>query len=200
MKKILFLLAFVSLGYSQKVNHGYEIKTKEILYTLVPNPIVVKAKNNKPFDISITNGSLTKINDTTYSIYTKETKRSELILTQGKRNDTIVFSKQPFPEPELSFWMDKKEEMSFSDFRKIKNISCVLRNFTFDCTFFVIGMDITRIDRFNNVTRETGTGANPQITKRAEDGDMYIFSNIKIKLNGSDTIINGKTEVIKIVY
>uniref|UniRef100_UPI00404B4E26 hypothetical protein n=1 Tax=Flavobacterium sp. TaxID=239 RepID=UPI00404B4E26 len=200
-KTIILVLITMLISCSKKVSFSYETKTKSILYTEVENPVIIKYNNNKAFEATIDNASLTKINDTLYTVFSDNLNYSTLILKQGKKTDTITFRKILFPAPELRFnFLEKSDTISFSEFRKIKSISSMVRNFPIDCKWEIVSLEVTRIDKYKNVSTATEIQRILHLIEVAEDGDFYFFHNFKIKMDGSNRILNGKSEEFKIIY
>ena len=159
--------------------------------------------NYKFSKLSITNGELKKINDSTYSILVDTSYQTKLIFKQHKRIREINFRVNKMPEPELKFWSSENidiNNITYKEFRNIKAISAILSDFSNACSFKIISLEIIKIDRneTENKIKLYSPNSNDiqRITKQSNKGDIYIFKNIKIEIEDTKRIINGKEVTI----
>lgn len=197
---LIYILISICLNSCRSKNPIiYTTNSSKILYKSSLNKIKFHLKNNKEFDISITNGKIDKISDDTYSILIDSSYTTTLILKQENKIQKNEFRVYNMPEPELRFWTKGKGDinnMSFEEFRTLTGVAAVLKNFQNDCIFKIISLDIIKIDR-NGVENKIEL-LNPKnndfhrIALQSNKGNIFIFRNIKIEIQDTRRIINGK--------
>ncbi|WP_445723455.1 hypothetical protein [Flavobacterium sp.] len=159
--------------------------------------------NYKFSDLSITNGELKKINDSTYSVLIDTSYQTKLIFKKHKKNHEINFRVNKMPEPELKFWSSDNidiNNITYKEFRNIKAISAILSDFSNSCSFKIISLEIIKIDKNDSEKKIKLNNPNSndiqRIAIQSNKGDIYIFKNIKIEIEDTKRIINGKDVTI----
>ena len=202
MKKSIFIITTVlsliqiSCKSSQPFSDSSDMN--KTLYKSCLNIIYLNPKYQFS-DISITNGELNKINDTSYSVVIDTSYTTKLVFKhQSKILKEINFRVKSMPEPELLFWSKANIDLNnitLNEFKEVRSISTVLKDFTVDCIFNMIHLTVIRIRDGEEKIIEFENPTNIDLDRikfSAQKNDIYIFKNIKIKIKQTNRIIDGK--------
>jgi len=194
---IAFILVFFcSCSSNKELKFSSNLSNK--LYKSSLN-IIKFETNNKKFDVSITNGQISKIDDKTYSILIDTSITTTLILKFGKKVQKKEFRVYDMPKPELKFWTKgngNPNDMTLKEFKTLSGATVMLSNFTNDCIFKIINIEIEIIE--NNGNEKKLEFKNPtntdfyRMAQQSKKGDVYLFKNIKIEIQDTKRIIEGK--------
>lgn len=204
-KRVFILTAILTLLISCKSESpfSYSSSMNKVLYKSCLNIIEINPIYQFS-DLSTTNGELKKINDTTYSILIDTSYQTKLIFKQKKRIQEINFSVKKMPEPELRFWTKGIADLNtitLQEFRELRAISTTLKDFSVDCTFETLSLTIIRIRNGEEQKFEFTKPINnsfDRIKFQAMKNDIYIFKDIKIEIQQTKRIINGREVTIYI--
>jgi hypothetical protein len=204
-KRAFILIPILTLLLSCKSESPFSYSTRmnKTLYKNCLNSIEINPKYRFS-NISITNGELKKINDTTYSILIDTSYQTKLIFKQKKRIQEINFRVIEMPEPELRFWSRGNVDLNtitLQEFKELSGISTVLKDFSVDCIFETLSLTIIRIrngeEQKFEYTKPIINGFD-RIKLLAMKNDIYIFKDIKIEIQETKRIINGREVTIYI--
>lgn len=149
-------------------------------------------------NLSSTNGELNKINDTLYSILIDTSYQTKLIFKQKRKTLEVNFRVKKMPEPELKFWSATNVDINnitLQEFRELRGIATILKDFTVDCSFDTQSLTILRIRNGEEQKFELTKPINQSFDKikfQALKNDIYIFKDIKIEIQQTKKIINGR--------
>lgn len=188
-----------------KNNHP---KGKLDLYVGARNYItIIPHDKNLKLDVSISNGIIEKDEHSkyNYNIFTKNFKRSYLLVKHNDKLDTITFFKYNIPPPILRYKVKSIGTLSSKGLKDFTGFMASLPDFNYDSMFEVYSMDLIIIDNDSNQTENFENLANKspmlkKLMRQAKPNDVYIFHNVKIKvMNTEDVIIRGESIVSQII-
>jgi hypothetical protein len=200
IRKIVFvLMAILTLLISCKSESpfNYSSYMNKTLYKSCLNIIEINPKYRFS-DLTCTNGELKKINDTLYSILIDTSYQTKLIFKHKKSIQEINFRVKKMPKPELRFWSKDDIDLNnitLKQFRELRGIATILRDFSVDCIFETLSLTVIRIRNGEEQKIELTKPVNnsfDRIKFQAEKNDIYIFKDIKIEIQQTKRIINGQ--------
>jgi hypothetical protein len=202
-KRVFILVTILPLLISCKSESPFSYSTdmNKTLYKSCLNIIKINPKYQFS-DLLTTNGELKKINDTTYSILIDSSYQTKLIFKQKKRTQEVNFRVKKMPEPELRFWTTGNADLNnitLQEFKELRGISTVLKDFSVDCIFETLSLTIIRIRNGEEQKFEFMKPINnsfDRIKFQAMKNDIYIFKDIKIEIQQTNRIINGREVTI----
>jgi hypothetical protein len=169
----------------------------------VNNRIWINTNKNKPINVSVDMGKIARI-DSNYYIITIDTGGiTTLTLRQGDREKEIKFRNKRVPEPTIFIGTDSlrftNNEVSATTFKTFKTLIPVLSNFDYECAMSVDSYKMTRItkDKARETVEYNYTTDHPYIyklsylTKKAESGDIYYFTDIVLSLYVAGDNVSG---------
>ncbi len=171
-------------------------------FTIIPND------KNLKLDISMHNGIIEKHKHSEhgYNIYSKNYKRSYLLVKYGTKLDTVSFYKKVIPAPILRYRTRSINTLSSKELKdRFNGFMATLMDFNYDCVFKVHSMDLIIIHNEDKSAEsyENLDNNSPMLKKlmrQAKPNDTYIFNNVKIKVvDTEDVIIRGESIISKIV-
>ena len=203
--RYFILLAIILLQISCKSESpfSYTSRMNKTLYKSCLNSIEINPKYRFS-DLSTTHGELKKVNDSTYSILIDTSYQTKLIFKQRKRSSEINFRVINMPEPELRFWTKGNADlnnMTLQEFKQVRGISTVIKDFSVDCIFETLSLTIIRIrdgeEQKFEVTKPINNSFD-RIKSQAIKNDIYIFKDIKIEIQQTKRIIYGREVTVYI--
>ncbi len=205
MKILIFLfLFFFNFSFSQTTLECYTNNDEKILQKYLPNYLNIKS-NKKIIDISIDEGKIVKTEkEGLYIVTTGEKNHSTIIVKFKGENKEILFRNKELPLADLSFsgeFINDGDSISSTVF---KRPLLQIRPFIFtnsvcnDWNIKIESITIIRIDKYKILSLETiNETIKSKLIPLAENGDTYIFTNVKVKL--TDVILPGKTILINVI-
>ncbi len=210
----LVIFLFVCTSCSKKLFVNHTLGQYESLNLDVENFIKIETPNNKPFTVTTNEGKLVKLNQNDYKIIIIDSLRKhdpiKITINQGKKEKVLSFYAEKTPTPQFYFITENGEKgdqynVPFTKFRKISNLFVGLNWSQHDFSSAIKSMDIIRIDRYKNSSKISSDGKmqrSSRIIQKAEDGDIYIFTNIivDVKYSNFTETIRIKDHVVNITY
>ncbi|WP_452218926.1 hypothetical protein [Lacinutrix undariae] len=165
---------------------------------------IMPVNESLKLDISIKNGIIEKATDSGnfYNIYTKNFKRSYLLIKYEDKLDTITFFKKEIPPPILKYQGYSIDTLSSKKLKDFRGFIATL-DFKYDCIFEVLSMDILKVNEnkgsesFENI--QNRSPLMKRIMKQAKPNESYIFHNIKIGVKDTDNIIIRGEDIVSII-
>lgn len=206
IKKHLFLIFLSSLVLHSCASNkllNFKSANSNIVYRSCLNVIKIDSTINIE-DFSLTNGKLSKIGKSTFSIVVDTAYSTTLMIKEKEKRKPkkIEFRVLTMPEPELRFWTDGKgnlNDITLQEFKSLRGIYVTIQNFSTDCIFKIVNIHVKKI---RNTIEEDYNFKNPKnsdfvrLKFNAEKGDVYIFSDIEIEIEQTKKIITGKNITI----
>lgn len=192
----IILICFCSCSSNKELKFSTNLSTK--LYKSSLN-ILKFETNNKQFEVAISNGQITKIDDETYSILIDTSYTTTLLIKQGKKIQKKEFRVYDMPKPELRFWTKgngNPNDMTLQEFKTLSGVAAIVSNFTNDCIFKITNIEIEVIE--NNGTKKKVELKDPtnsdfhRMALESKKGNVYLFKNIKIEIQDTKRSIEGK--------
>lgn len=199
--KSFFTLFLLTSCASKTTVNCYNENTSRNLYKYLPNNITLYS-NKKIINVSIDDGIITKSGDNNYFISSLSKDMSTITINLKKETKQIHFRNKEIPQADLSLG-----GVSFKDGDSIhKSIftrpDALIKPLIFTdlvCNDWDVKLEsitIIRIDKDKNTSIEKTSQVRPKLISKAESGDTYIFTDVKVKF--LDKILQGKSIYITI--
>ena len=216
MKNLSLLTLFVVLSAGCQINLFYSLDnhSRNILYSGIKNEIKINSVNGRQLQVKINQGSIESKTNDKYLIQIDSLQKVTLTITQGKKKSEVTFDVIKVPDPRIcfsyeSYGVTSRYNVSDSLFSRLNGIIAyfeVSNDFNYDCIPRVLSYTITRIDRIGKSeswdleSRDLSAIPNSatKLAKKAVKGDIYIFSNIKVKIGCTGEVRTIENKVMMI--
>jgi hypothetical protein len=196
MKKTIFI-CFISLTLiacsNQRMVSNFTTNNSNVLFAGI-GQIVQLNTHTRSYHIETNNGTLKKIDETTYSICPDTLPGNlKLTLTKGIRKEEITFRIKPVPEIKVTLVADTNLQnqglTSALNFHTFKGLRTYMENFDESCTAKIISFKITRIAANGPTDSKFITSPNrapndaTAMAKQVKSGDVILFEDIQVKIS-----------------
>lgn len=200
MNKVLYglLIALSIVGCATPKEAAFTSHLNTIIIRDIANPIAFNGGNLKDYDVSISNGKITNIEEKLLTVLVDTSYTTTISIKKDGSVKKFEFRVKQFPKPTIRMWTDGKgnsNEMTVEEFKSLKSVSAVLLDFPLDCILNLESYDVLKVTPDGR--QSTIKSINPSIDFRrlalvANKGDTYIFSNIKVKIEQTGRIVDGQ--------
>ncbi|KOS06327.1 hypothetical protein AM493_09985 [Flavobacterium akiainvivens] len=173
----------------------------KILYRDIMNQVYIHSPDVHKIKFTSDKANVSILNDSTLLVITQAKGRVDIKMEYKATSRILSFRAQSVPEAKLSFRgrvYDSYTPMPVNEARATQNANASISDFAYDCQVEFISMDIFQI-RDKQVIYSTTTNGHELngALQRAQAGDTYIFSNIRLKLTGGGEF-KGADTILKI--
>ena len=179
-----------------------------VMYIAVDNPLRVDVPGFSDDDISISvsgSGSqIKKVGAGNYVLNFSKVGRVDITVSAGTFRSTFVYSVNRIPDPIARIAHYYAVELTPLEFKTPVGLNTFHDNFNFDVSCDIVSYNLTCIPRRSDPVALLNNGADysaasRELVKRAKPGDVYYFTDVKVKCPGDNTarVINSLVFKIK---
>jgi len=186
----LFVHDTIMIGEQQVALHATKMN---VLYTGVENPLDLEVIGLNPEDIRVSisggGGSIKKISDTQYMVTVSQPGDTRINISADGFTKTFEFRVKRLPDPVVRLGNTSGGEIGIGEFKAQAGLNAFLDNFDFDVRAEVVGFNLIQIARRQDPVEATNSGARfndraKMLIQNAKPGDVYLFTNVKVRLPG----------------
>ncbi|WP_298516603.1 GldM family protein [uncultured Kordia sp.] len=168
-----------------------------LLYHDVPNTIYFKDIDLEKYQVSISNGEILEIKKSVLTVLIDSEYKTTVKLERKNVVKELNFRVIPFPSPKITVLTNGDGDlnnMTLEEFSSMRTAYPILENFSVDCALTVESCDVLKIssDGKRRDIKLRGSSFDSLLLKKgAKKGDVYIFTNIRVRILQTDRIVNA---------
>lgn len=211
MRNIIISLILFVFYYTTKSQSFYLYNnTNPFLYNHVKNEVKIIPIHGKDLKVEIDQGTIEKKEDNIYVIEVDSVNKVIVEITQGENKSEIEFRVSNVPDPDIIYISADgffyKSQIPDSSFHQLKGIVPYFPNyllFKSDFRSTIKSFIITRINKQGQKESIKNEGEVifdrvRILLNKAEKGDIYIFSNIVLRMEFNNEIRTIEDKVVNI--
>lgn len=221
---LFVLITAISFAQEKKTNSTqksrsayrpfYRTKTSDLFYIGVENSFILYKNPSKKYQVSIKNGIMIQKDtlspekqskdSSVYYISTKNTEPTIITVLENGKSFIYKFRNRQIPSPSLFVSLGNGERIKggnvkANDFSKAENVILTLNDFDYDCSFYIVNMEITKVSNGENKNYILTDNKIGEVAKWCAPAEIYILHNVVIEFSRTkdQRSINGTTFFIK---